>query len=302
MSPNKVVAVIGSTGAQGFSVVQSLLPSFFVRAFTRSQEKLQSLASENPNLSVVQVDPNDTAAVKAALHGVWALFVNTFSDYTQPLGVEEKQGKGIVDAAAEAGVEWLVFSSLPDNMPFRAFVDKANVMKYAREIARKSSMKNVFVELGYYMSNSLWNPPVQAADGVVEFRWSTIDEKTYLPLIATQTDLGPILKAILEDPAKWEDTEIPIVGETLTVPQIAEIYGRVRNVPTRAVFLHHIPLETSFDGWIDMHRDFKEVGYFPAYKGRESEIREIASKLYPGLKSWEAWLREDDTRLDYVKH
>lgn len=122
-----------------------------------------------------------------------------------------------------------------------------------------------------------------------------------MPLIATQTDVGPILKVILDDPTQWEDAEIPIVGETLTVPQIAEIYGRVRNVPTRAVFLDHIPLENSFNGWIDMHRGFKEVGYFPAYKGRENEINEKAKKLLPGLKTWEAWLKEDNTRLTYVK-
>lgn len=149
-SNNKVVAIIGSTGAQGLSVVQSILPSFSVRAFTRSPEKLQSLASMHSNLSVVQVDPNDRAAIKAALHGVWALFVNTFSDYTQPIGAEEKQGKGIVDAAAAAGVEWLVYSSLPENMPFRAFVEKTNVVKHAREVATKSNMKNIFVEVRRY--------------------------------------------------------------------------------------------------------------------------------------------------------
>jgi len=74
--PSKIVAVIGSFGAQGLSVVQSLLEQYPVRACTRNPDKLQQLTS-HPNFTVVQVDPNDTVAVKAALKDVWALFVNT---------------------------------------------------------------------------------------------------------------------------------------------------------------------------------------------------------------------------------
>lgn len=146
---SKVVSVVGATGNQGLGVVQNLLDDFQVRAFTRSPEKLNQLS--HANLSVVHVDPNDTAALTEALKGSWALFVNTFSDWSKPLGVEEKLGKSIVDAAAEAGVEWLVYSGLPDNMPFRAFVEKANVMKYAREVAKKSGLKNIFVEVRFQM-------------------------------------------------------------------------------------------------------------------------------------------------------
>lgn len=120
-----------------------------------------------------------------------------------------------------------------------------------------------------------------------------------VPLVVAQTDVGPILKAILEDPVKWQDVVLPIVTETLTLAQIVEIYGRVRNVPTRAVFLDHaenMPAE-----WIDMLRNIKEVGCFPAYKGRENELGEEARKIFPGMKTWEAWLKEDDSRLDYVR-
>lgn len=144
----KTVAIIGATGNQGMSVVKSLLECYPVRAFTRSPEKLQSLASEQPNLSIAHVaDLTDIAAITANLKGIWALFVNTYSDYTQPVGAEEKQGRAIVDAARDAGVEWLVYSSLPQGFPFRSFEEKANVAKYAREVAKVSGLKNIFPEV-----------------------------------------------------------------------------------------------------------------------------------------------------------
>ncbi|THH27999.1 hypothetical protein EUX98_g6189 [Antrodiella citrinella] len=297
---SQVIGVIGSTGAQGFSVVQSLLEQFPVRAFTRTPEKLQQLTS-NPNFSAVQLDPADHAAVKASLKGVWALFVNTFSDYTQPIGAEERQGKAIVDAAVEAGVEWLVYSALPENMPFRAFEEKAKVMKYAREVGKTSNLKPIFVQLGYYMSNFVFSKPVlNPSDGFVEFRWPVLDAQTYFPLIATQSDLGPIVKAVFQNLEEYKGVEIPIVGETLTLTQVAEIYGKVYNVPTRAVYLPGAPAQELFPGWTQMHAAFKTDGYFPAYKGREGEISQKVKKLYPGVKTWEAWLKE--VGLEYVKN
>lgn len=144
-STTKVVSVIGGAGAQGISVVKSLLDTYKVRAFTRSPAKLQHIS--HPNLIIVQVDTNNQAALTEALRGSWAVFANTFSDYDQPLGVEEKLGKSIVDAVASVGVEWLVFSSLPEGMPFRAFQEKSSVMRYAREIGKRTGLKNIFVEV-----------------------------------------------------------------------------------------------------------------------------------------------------------
>lgn len=116
-----------------------------------------------------------------------------------------------------------------------------------------------------------------------------------MPLISTQTDIGPIVKAILEKPDEWNDTEIPIVGDVLTTPQMAEIYGKVYGVPTRAVFLG----EAGGGRLVEMYKTFKDPGYYPSYSGREQQIVEKAKKLYPGLMTWERYLRE--VGLEYLK-
>ncbi|KAH8103432.1 hypothetical protein BXZ70DRAFT_729756 [Cristinia sonorae] len=300
-SQSRVVAVIGASGVQGLSVVNALLDTFPVHAYTRDASKLKHLS--HPNLTVVEVDINDSTALKAALkNGVWALFANNLSDYTKPIGAEEALGKNIVDAAAEAGVEWLVYSSMPEGNPFRAFVEKSNVMKYAREVTKRSQLKNVFVEVGAYMSNSQGNKPVlNPADGVVEFTWIAIDAQTYLPLISTDTDLGPIVKAVLQNPDEWNDAEIPVVADPLTVTQMAEVYSKVYNVPTRVKFLEHAPPGLPFGSIMeDLLGSFKDPGYFPAYVGREREIAQIAKRLFPGVRTWETYLRE--VGLDYIKN
>ena len=104
-------------------------------------------------------------------------------------------------------------------------------------------------------------------------------------------DVGPITKAILAAPHEWEDEEIPIVADPLTIPEIAAIYSKVHNIPARAVFSDDDPL-----GKIPFVREaftnFKVYGFFPNYVGREKELSVRAKKLYPKLKTWEEWVKE----------
>jgi len=226
--------------------------------------------------------------------------VNTFSDYTKPEGTEEALLKSIIDVAAECNVEYLVLSALPAGMPARAYVAKSNAMEYAKEVGKKSSLKSIFVQMGWYMTgfSGYMKPVISPLDGVVEFRWSTVDEETCFPLVSALTDLGPVVKVILEDPEPWVNIEIPVVGDVLTIPQVADTYARVTGQPSRAVFMDHVPQE-NIPQWSARHKGYKEAGYFPRYVGREQEIPGLARKLYPQIKTFEEWLR--DTGFDATK-
>lgn len=78
----KLVTVYGGTGAQGRSVVRSLLQnkSFKVRAITRdpSSKKAQEVASWGAEIVVADGWKKDQ--ITAAFVGSWAAFVNTNSD------------------------------------------------------------------------------------------------------------------------------------------------------------------------------------------------------------------------------
>ena len=167
----QIVAIIGSTGTQGLGVLQSLLPTPHpIRALTRTSSKLDHIKASN--LAVVQTDISDSSALKESLKGVWALFVNTMSDWSLPEGSEEALLKSIIDVAAESGVEWLILSDLPEGVPATAFVEKSNAGKYAREVAQKSSLKPISVQVSPHVA--IVHAKVESDDSIPNNRWAGI--------------------------------------------------------------------------------------------------------------------------------
>ena len=114
-----IIAIFGATGNQGGSVARSLLQnqSFQVRAITRNASSESSLALASSGAMIVQADGFHHEAMLAAFQGAWGAFVNTNSDdkiWRTPDGPTEFDlGQKIIDAAADAGVKHLVFSSGP---------------------------------------------------------------------------------------------------------------------------------------------------------------------------------------------
>src|SRR6266508_596834 len=105
----KLIAVIGATGQQGGGVVRALQASgqFKVRALTRNPDKHRELAEE-----VVEADLNRPETLAAAFKGAYGVFLVTTSSLE---GTDErKQGAAAVQAARDAGVKHVVWSTLPD--------------------------------------------------------------------------------------------------------------------------------------------------------------------------------------------
>src|SRR5204863_2591178 len=105
----KLIAVIGATGHQGGGVVRALKAGgqFKVRALTRNPGKHRDLADE-----VTEADLNRPETIAAAFKGAHGVFLVTTSWLE---GTDErKQGTAAVQAAKEAGVKHVVWSTLPD--------------------------------------------------------------------------------------------------------------------------------------------------------------------------------------------
>lgn len=105
MASRKLITVFGATGAQGGSVVKSLLSdpklkeSWTVRGVTRdiakpSAKKLEALGAET-----IAADLNDAGSLKAAVKGAFAVFAVTNFWESQSAEAERKQGTAIADAA-----------------------------------------------------------------------------------------------------------------------------------------------------------------------------------------------------------
>ena len=83
---DKLILVIGGTGAQGLAVVKALLEPtsdgasspYAVRILTRNPEHPKVKAEFNhPNIELVQGSFTDLAQVESALEGVWGAYINT---------------------------------------------------------------------------------------------------------------------------------------------------------------------------------------------------------------------------------
>lgn len=118
---SKLITVFGATGAQGGSVIRSLLAntskSFTLRGITRNPDSASAKELSSSGVEVVKADGWDKESMVAAFEGSWGAFVNTNSDDSVFQNPEEKRteldlGKIIVDAAVEAGVEVFVYSGM----------------------------------------------------------------------------------------------------------------------------------------------------------------------------------------------
>ncbi|MCA9706943.1 MAG: NmrA family NAD(P)-binding protein [Myxococcales bacterium] len=110
--PREIIAVVGATGQQGGGVVQALEAQgrFRVRALTRSPDRYQGAADE-----VARADLRDPSSLEAAFAGAHGGFVVTnFWEGGGGKVDEVAQVTAAVQAAKAAGVQHLVWSSLPN--------------------------------------------------------------------------------------------------------------------------------------------------------------------------------------------
>ncbi|PVH69716.1 putative NmrA-like family domain-containing protein 1 [Cadophora sp. DSE1049] len=206
MSDKKVIVVFGATGAQGGSVVKSLLTDsklkeqWHVRAVTRDITKPAAKALKDLGAEPVVADLNDAASLKKVVEGAYAVFAVTNYWEFQDAAIEIKQGTAIADAAKEAGVQHFIWSSLPHVTELSKgalpnvyhFDSKADVEKYIRSI----DLPATFLLLGFYASNLDTQLFTKGQDGAYAIHMP-FPGSALAPVIDTQEDTGKFVKGIL---------------------------------------------------------------------------------------------------------
>src|SRR5690242_11669649 len=114
----RVIAVVGATGAQGGGLARAILADtgsgFTCRAITRDPRKDAARALADAGAEVVKADIDDVESLKKAFAGAHGAFcVTNFWEHLS--GDREKaQAKNLADAAKSAGVQHVVWSTLED--------------------------------------------------------------------------------------------------------------------------------------------------------------------------------------------
>jgi uncharacterized protein YbjT (DUF2867 family) len=274
----RVILVSGATGQQGGAVARNLLErGFAVRALTRDTEKAAARELAELGAEVVSGDLEDRASIERVLDGVYGVFsVQQF--FEAGYEGEVRQGVLLADAARDAGVEHLVYSSVGSahrETSIPHFHSKWEV----EEHVRASGVSYTVLRPVFFMQNWGWmREPILG--GTLP---QPLDPDKPLQMLDAG-DIGVFAAMAFEDPETWIGREVDLAGDEMTMTEIAGRFSRVvgRNVDYFQVPWKDFEEQMGEEAAI-MYRWFNDHGY-------EANIAALKDE-YPGLVPLEQYLR-----------
>lgn len=302
-----IISVVGATSKQGRSVASTLLKSnrYRVRALTRNREseEARGLAALGAEIVVAPLGPGHQRELVAAFTGADGAYLMTPQLLPQD-NAEYVLGKQLADAAVEAGVRHVVFSTLENVEEISGgkkftphFTDKARVADYIRTLPVTHS----FVSLAFFYTNLLeYYVPQMEGDTLLMPIY--LPEDFRAPFVDPTTATGPAVLSVLSDPETFSGKTLPIVGDLISPREMVETFQRVTGIKTeyrsaykREELLRYFPgfaeNELLVDELVGMVEFAVEYGYF----GKEKDL-DWSRRLNPEALSWEQFLKSTDWR------
>lgn len=229
-SPSELpgLAVTGSTGGLGGMLARQLAASGFAqRLLVRDAARAPQLDDAHP----VVCSYGDAAASRQALDGAKILFMVSAAEAEDRL----QQHFAFVDAAAEAGVEHVVYTSFYGAAPDATFTLARD--HYATEERIKASgMEYTFLRDNFYLD---FLPLMTGDDGVIR---GPAGDGVFSGV--AREDVARCAHAVLRDPAIHKGKTYDLTGpEELTMAQAAEVLSAGTG---RAVRYHPETVEEAY--------------------------------------------------------
>lgn len=304
---SQVLAVFGSTGRQGSSVVDYVLKhpdlsqKYRIRAITRDTNSAAAERLKEKKVEVVHGDVLDRVSLETALAGVHTVFAMTTPSFgPNGLEIELNSGKTIADVAVEKGVEYFIFSTLPSITEMSGgkytkvtpFDAKAQIEKYIRGLPIKSA----FYEPGFFMENFESQPflnPQKASDGTWVIARPN-SPKTLVPFIDAIGDSGKFIGAILSKPDKFEGATFCAAAALYDWEEIATIMSKAtgQTVTYKQISIEEFEKTLPFEPGLfaEAFSCLGEYGYF----GLDSKnlvawaVENVGARLTTLEEYWEA--------------
>lgn len=305
MAEQKIIAIVGATGAQGGGLARAILNDtnggFRVRALTRdpSSEKARALA--DAGAEVVSADVNDEASLARAFEGAYGAFCVTF--FWQHMSAEREltEAANMARAAKTAGIRHAIWSTLDDSRQFIPLTDMRMPTLQERykipHFDAKAEADRFFTDAGvpttFLLTTFYWDNfvhfgagPKAAPDGTYALTMPLGKER--LAGIASE-DIGRCAYGIFNRPDLIGKT-VGIAGELLTGGEMAAAMSRALGVTVRyneispdayraLGFPGADEMGNMFEFYRDFHRHFEQ-----------SRSVAVARSLNPELQSFDAWL------------
>jgi uncharacterized protein YbjT (DUF2867 family) len=210
------VLVLGATGGQGGAVASALLSAGRpVRALVRDPGSDRAARLGAAGAELATGDFTDPAALTAAMRGVSAAFALTTPFESGP-SAELQQGQAIIDAATQAELPFLLFSSVAgalDNTGVPHFESKAAVERALAD----SSLQHAVVAPSYFYDNALGGYQ-DLLDGVLTL---PLPARTPLQQL-DRSDLGSFAELVLRDPDEFAGTRTELASDEPTPPEMCD--------------------------------------------------------------------------------
>jgi uncharacterized protein YbjT (DUF2867 family) len=313
MSPKKVIAVVGATGAQGGGLVRAILNDksgeFAARAIARDAGSPKAKELAKLGAEVVAADVDDVESLKRAFTGAYGAFCVTFFWAHFSPEKEMAEAANMAEAAKQAGVKHVIWSTLEDTRRWIPLSDnrmptlqgKYKVPHFdgkgeANKTFLAKGVPTTLLNTSFYWDNFIYfgAGPKPGPDGVLALTLPMGDKK--LPGIAAE-DIGKCALGVFKAGREYIGKEIAIAGEHLTGAQLAAGLSRALG---REVRYNDVPPEVyrgfGFPGADDMGNMFQFKRDFNSdFVGARS--LELSRRLNPELQSFDAWLAKNKSKI-----
>ncbi|KAI7423215.1 NAD(P)-binding protein [Hortaea werneckii] len=297
MAQLRNLVVTGATGKQGGALISALLaqPStpFTIYAVTRNTTSASAQRLKMyPQVKLIRGDFDSAQSIFRQIEQPWGVFAMT--DQMAGEKLEEKQGKALVKAAIDAGVQHVVFSATDrggqrksDNNPTYVphFRSKYNVERdiIAKANASKGKLTWTFLRPVAFFENLA--PGFFGKGYLAMWRGNGYDRRLQH---ITSEDIGKVAADVFlnADSDEYHNKAISIAGDELSPNEAAKIFQEVtgQDIPATFDFVGRL-LKMGVKDLRLMFRWFLEEDFGVDVKA--------VKKRYPFVRDYRGWLKEE---------
>jgi uncharacterized protein YbjT (DUF2867 family) len=312
MADKKIIAVMGATGAQGSGLVNAILNDpdggFTARAITRNtdSDKAKELAAKG--VEVVHGNLEDPESIKRAFEGAYGAFCITFFWEHYSPEKELAHAKIMADAARDANLKHVIWSSLEDTRKWMSLDDNRmptllekfkvphlDAKGEADKFFQESGVPATILITSFYWDNLIYfglNP--KKDNGRYALTIPMGDKK--LPGIASE-DIGKIAYGIFKSGDEFKGKTVGIAGEFLTINEMTD---KMSSAMGKEIYYNKVSFDTfrsfGFPGADDVGNMFQFKHDFNDDFLKARDIG-LSRKLNPSLQTFDVWLEKNKDKI-----
>lgn len=233
MSHKQLIAVAGATGTQGGAVIDALIAKgIAVRGIVRDKNSAAAKSLSSKGVELVEATFDNVESLTEAVKGATGIFSMQMGSHPGNKGEETQHAKNLVTAAKVAGIYQIVHTSVARAGEHENFVGWNEGRWEPTYWEGKAAAITIVKEAGFsywtvikpplIMENLLPSKSAVLFPTIAQGKlFSALEPETVLDWISPQ-DIGRFAAEAFAHPEKFNKKEFAIVGDKLTLPEIAE--------------------------------------------------------------------------------